>query len=56
MNNQSARISWRLTIETLEYLARDSAVRVRAVLSEEIKHLTNVPVHVVQGAWPGTCS
>jgi uncharacterized protein (DUF2336 family) len=37
-----------LTIETLEYLARDSAVRVRAVLSEEIKHLSNVPMHVVQ--------
>jgi uncharacterized protein (DUF2336 family) len=44
---QSARFM-ALTIETLEYLARDSAVRVRAVLSEEIKHLTNVPVHVVQ--------
>jgi uncharacterized protein (DUF2336 family) len=37
-----------LTIETLEYLAQDSAVRVRAVLAEEIKHLTNVPVQVVQ--------
>ena len=36
-----------LTIETLEYLAADSAVRVRAVLAEEIKHLTNVPKSVV---------
>jgi uncharacterized protein (DUF2336 family) len=32
-----------LTIETLEYLAGDSSARVRAVLAEEIKHLTNVP-------------
>jgi uncharacterized protein (DUF2336 family) len=36
-----------LTIETLEYLASDSATRVRAVLAEEIKHLTNVPRDVV---------
>jgi uncharacterized protein (DUF2336 family) len=36
-----------LTVETLEYLARDSAVRVRAVLAEEIKHLTNIPKDVV---------
>src|SRR5262249_7988889 len=34
-------------IETLEYLAGDSAVRVRAILADEIKHLTNVPKHVV---------
>jgi uncharacterized protein (DUF2336 family) len=36
-----------LTVETLEYLAGDSAVRVRAALAEEIKHLTNVPRSVV---------
>ena len=36
-----------LTIETLEYLASDSATRVRAVLAEEIKHLPNVPRDVV---------
>jgi uncharacterized protein (DUF2336 family) len=36
-----------LTIETLEYLASDSAHRVRAVLAEEIKHLPNVPRDVV---------
>jgi uncharacterized protein (DUF2336 family) len=32
-----------LTIETLERLAADSSVRVRAILSEEIKHLDCVP-------------
>ncbi len=32
-----------LTIETLERLARDTAVKVRALLAEEIKHLTCVP-------------
>ena len=37
----------RLTIETLNYLAHDSATRVRAVLAEEIKHLANVPRDVV---------
>jgi uncharacterized protein (DUF2336 family) len=36
-----------LTVETLEYLASDSAVRVRAVLAEEIKHLTGIPKNVV---------
>ena len=36
-----------LTIETLEYLATDSAVRVRAALAEEIKQLDNVPKTVV---------
>ena len=36
-----------LTVETLEYLATDSAVRVRAILAEEIKHLSNVPKDVV---------
>jgi uncharacterized protein (DUF2336 family) len=36
-----------LTIETLEFLASDSATRVRAVLAEEIKHLANVPRDVV---------
>lgn len=37
-----------LTIATLERLARDEAVRVRAVLAEEIKHLDCVPREVVQ--------
>jgi uncharacterized protein (DUF2336 family) len=37
-----------LTIETLERLAADQVPRVRAVLAEEIKHLDNVPVHVIQ--------
>ena len=36
-----------LTIETLECLARDAAVRVRAILAEEIKSLTCVPREVV---------
>lgn len=36
-----------LTIETLECLARDSAVKVRAILAEEIKHLDCVPRSVV---------
>ena len=36
-----------LTIETLECLARDAAVRVRAILAEEIKSLTCVPKDVV---------
>ncbi len=36
-----------LTIETLECLARDAAVRVRAILAEEIKNLTCVPKDVV---------
>src|SRR4051812_9622728 len=35
-----------LTIETLECLARDAAVRVRAILAEEIKLLDCVPKHV----------
>ncbi|HWY60854.1 MAG TPA: DUF2336 domain-containing protein [Rhizomicrobium sp.] len=43
---QSAHIV-NLTIETLEYLAGDSAVRVRAALAEEIKLLANVPRAVV---------
>lgn len=37
----------RLTIETLEHLARDSATRVRAALSEEIKLLVNVPRPII---------
>ena len=37
-----------LTIETLECLARDSAVRVRAILADEIKHLDCVPQSVIQ--------
>jgi len=32
-----------LTIETLECLARDASVRVRAILAEEIKHLDCIP-------------
>jgi uncharacterized protein (DUF2336 family) len=32
-----------LTIETLETLARDAAVRVRAILAEEIKYLNCIP-------------
>ena len=36
-----------LTIETLECLARDAAVRVRAILAEEIKSLSCVPKDVV---------
>ena len=32
-----------LTIETLECLARDAAVRVRAILAEEVKHLDCIP-------------
>jgi uncharacterized protein (DUF2336 family) len=38
----------KLTIETLERLAADQAVRVRAILAEEIKCLDCVPVHVIQ--------
>jgi uncharacterized protein (DUF2336 family) len=37
-----------LTIETLECLARDAAVRVRAILAEEIKSLDCVPREVIQ--------
>ena len=36
-----------LTIETLECLARDAAVRVRAILSEEIKSLDCVPHDII---------
>src|ERR1700748_660055 len=35
-----------LTIETLERLARDAAVRVRAILAEEIKALDSVPHNI----------
>lgn len=35
-----------LTLATLEVLARDSAVRVRAILADEIKHLDCVPREV----------
>jgi len=35
-----------LTIETLETLARDAAVRVRAILAEEIKYLNCIPKHI----------
>ncbi|HEX3756806.1 MAG TPA: DUF2336 domain-containing protein [Rhizomicrobium sp.] len=37
-----------LTVETLEVLARDAAVKVRAILAEEIKSLDCVPREVVQ--------
>ncbi len=37
-----------LTIETLECLARDAAVRVRAILAEEIKSLDCVPREIVK--------
>ena len=43
---ESAHI-FALTIETLECLARDAAVRVRAILAEEIKALDCVPRAVV---------
>ncbi len=36
-----------LTIETLECLARDASVKVRAILAEEVKSLTCVPHDVV---------
>ena len=45
--SRKARRIFTMTVETLEFLASDSAVRVRAVLAEEIKHLPNVPQHVV---------
>ena len=35
-----------LTIETLECLARDASVRVRAILAEEIKHLDCIPKEI----------
>lgn len=35
-----------LTIETLELLAQDSAVKVRAILADEIKHLNCIPREV----------
>jgi hypothetical protein len=37
-----------LTIETLEALARDAAVTVRALLAEEIKNLNCVPVEIIK--------
>jgi uncharacterized protein (DUF2336 family) len=36
-----------LTIETLECLARDASVRVRAILAEEIKHQDCIPKEIV---------
>jgi uncharacterized protein (DUF2336 family) len=36
-----------LTIETLECLARDATVRVRAILAEEIKYMDCIPRHIV---------
>lgn len=38
----------KLTIETLERLAKDQVTRVRSILAEEIKHLDCIPSHVVQ--------
>lgn len=37
-----------LTIETLELLAQDSAVKVRAILADEIKHLDCIPREVAR--------
>jgi uncharacterized protein (DUF2336 family) len=37
-----------LTIETLERLAADQVPRVRAILAEEIKHMDNIPAHIIQ--------
>ena len=37
-----------LTVETLERLADDQIPRVRAILAEELKHLDNVPRHIIQ--------
>jgi len=37
-----------LTVETLERLARDASVRVRAILAEEIKSLSTVPADIVR--------
>lgn len=37
-----------LTLETLDTLARDAAVRVRAILADEIKHLLCVPRDLVR--------
>ncbi len=36
-----------LTIETLERLAADQVPKVRAILAEEIKHLDNIPKHII---------
>ena len=44
---ESAQI-FALTVETLECLARDAVVSVRAVLAEEIKHLDCVPRDLVR--------
>ena len=47
LSTREAEHIQKLTIETLERLAADQAVRVRAILAEEIKNLDCVPVHVV---------
>ena len=47
LSREEGRHIFDLTVETLEYLATDSAVRVRAILAQEIKHLHNVPRDVV---------
>src|SRR5882757_88803 len=44
--HESARVI-ALTIETLECLARDATVRVRAILAEEIKYLDCIPRDIV---------
>lgn len=38
----------KLTIETLERLAADHVPRIRAILADEIKHLDEVPKHIVK--------
>ena len=43
LEEREAAATIALTIETLECLARDSSAKVRAILSEEIKHLDCVP-------------
>jgi uncharacterized protein (DUF2336 family) len=48
LSEREAEHIQKLTIETLERLAKDQVTRVRAVLAEEIKHLDCIPRHVVQ--------
>lgn len=37
-----------LTIEVLETLARDQAVKIRRIVAEALKDLTNAPAHIIQ--------
>jgi uncharacterized protein (DUF2336 family) len=46
LEHESSHI-FALTVETLECLARDASVRVRAILSEEIKALDSIPRDIV---------